>query len=88
VPPPQWSAPGDDPLDALVRPDACPTLAILGGQDPYTPPEHIEQLRTLSNAEVALYPDAEHGFVHDPSRPAHRADDATDAWRRTADFLK
>ena len=26
-------------------------------------------------------------FVHDPSRPAHRADDAADAWDRALKFL-
>jgi carboxymethylenebutenolidase len=87
VPPPQWSAPGNDPLDALARPESCPTLAILGGQDKWTPPEHVESLAQLPNVEVALYPDADHGFVHDASRPAHRADDAADAWRRVTDFL-
>ena len=88
VPPPQWSVTGNDPLDALVGDEACPTLAILGGSDPYTPADDVEQLRKLPNVEIALYPEAEHGFVHDPSRPAHRADDAADAWRRTADFLR
>jgi carboxymethylenebutenolidase len=87
VPPPHWSVPGKDPLDMLAHPEACPTLAILGGRDKWTPPEHIEQLRRLPNIEIAFYPDADHGFVHDPSRPAHRADDAADAWRRVAAFL-
>lgn len=87
VPPPHWSAPERDPLDLLRRSDACPTLAILGGQDKWTPPDAVEQLRALPNVEIALYPDADHGFVHDPSRPAHRADDAADAWGRVAAFL-
>jgi carboxymethylenebutenolidase len=87
-PPPQWRAPGNDPLDALRRPDACPTLAILGGQDKWTPPDAIEQLRALNHVEVALYPEADHGFVHDPDRPAHRPDDAADAWGRVAQFLQ
>ena len=33
------------------------------------------------------YEGADHGFVHDPSRPAHRADDAADAWSRVLAFL-
>jgi carboxymethylenebutenolidase len=33
------------------------------------------------------YPDAEHGFVHDPARPAHRPADAADAWRRAIAVL-
>ena len=87
VPPPHWSTPGQDPLDLLAQPAACPTLAILGGRDKWTPPDAVAQLRALPNVEIAFYPDADHGFVHDSSRPAHRADDAADAWRRVAAFL-
>jgi dienelactone hydrolase len=36
---------------------------------------------------VVTYEGADHGFVHDDSRPTHRADDAADAWRRAVDFL-
>jgi dienelactone hydrolase len=87
-PPEQWSTPGNDPLEALARPEACPTLAILGGVDKWTPPADIEALRNVgSHVTVRLYEDADHGFVHDPSRPAHRADDAADAWRWVIDFL-
>jgi carboxymethylenebutenolidase len=88
VPPEAWRAPGKDPLDMLAKPEACRTLAILGGKDPYTPPADIEKLRELSNVETALYPDGEHGFAHDASRPSHRADDSADAWRRTLDFFR
>ena len=87
TPPPQWAAPGNDPLDALTRPGACPTLAIVAGQDRWAPPPDVDALRALPNVTVAFYPDADHGFVHDPSRPAHRADDAADAWRRVSEFL-
>jgi carboxymethylenebutenolidase len=86
-PPPQWSTAGYDPLDLLARAEACPTLAILGGQDKWTPADAIAELEKLSNVEIAFYPDADHGFVHDPSRPAHRAEDAADAWARVAAFL-
>ena len=37
--------------------------------------------------EIARYEEADHGFVHDASRPTHRADDAADAWRRAVAFL-
>ncbi|CAA9224200.1 MAG: hypothetical protein AVDCRST_MAG50-742 [uncultured Acidimicrobiales bacterium] len=87
-PPAQWSEPGNDPLDALASPDACPTLAICGGQDRWTPAGDIQALRSLSSSvTVHEYPDADHGFVHDPSRPAHRPHDAADAWRWAVDFL-
>ena len=75
-------------LDTIA--DTCPTLAIFGGKDTYTPPEDIAALRDafrgLPGHEIVVYPEAEHGFVHDPSRPSHRADDAADAWHRTLAF--
>ena len=86
-PPAQWSTSGYDPLDMLARAEACPTLAILGGQDRWTPADAVAELEKLGNVEIAMYPEADHGFVHDPTRPAHRADDAADAWRRVVDFL-
>jgi carboxymethylenebutenolidase len=87
-PPEPWSAPGDDPLDALARPECCPVLAVLGGADSFTPPEDIAALEKVgAHVTTKVYADAPHGFVHDPSRPAHRADDAADAWRWAIDFL-
>jgi carboxymethylenebutenolidase len=87
VPPEQWRSPGADPLETLSQPDACPTLAIIGGVDRWTPRPDVERLRSLPQVEIALYGEADHGFVHDPSRPAHRPDDAADAWKRVAQFL-
>jgi carboxymethylenebutenolidase len=72
--------------EPLATPFTCPVLAILGGRDSFTPPEDIEALRA-TGASIAFYPEAEHGFVHDPSRPTHRAGDAADAWARAALFL-
>ena len=40
-----------------------------------------------TGATVVHYPDAEHGFAHDSSRPAHRADDAADAFARARAWL-
>jgi carboxymethylenebutenolidase len=86
--PEAWQGPGHaEPLEALGRPRACPVLAIIGERDPYTPPADVELLEQLPNVTTARYPEAEHGFVHDSTRPAHRADDAADAWRRVNDFL-
>ncbi|HEX9968737.1 MAG TPA: dienelactone hydrolase family protein [Acidimicrobiales bacterium] len=85
--PPEWNPGHGEPLEELAKPAACPTLAIVGGADEYTPPDDVEALRALPNVEVVVYPEAGHGFVHDPQRPAHRADDAADAWQRVARFL-
>jgi len=82
--------------EALAEPLAtassvCPTLAIFGDADPYTPAADIDALRATwadrDDCEIMVYPEAEHGFVHDADRPAHRADDAADAWTRTLAFL-
>jgi carboxymethylenebutenolidase len=75
-----------EPLDAVTSAHACPVLAIIGGRDQWTPEADVDALRG-AGAEVVVYPEADHGFVHDASRPTHRADDAADAWRRAIEFL-
>jgi carboxymethylenebutenolidase len=86
--PPAWAGPGqEEPLDALGRvDDPSRVLAVIGTEDPYTPPADVEALRR-SGVQLACYPGAEHGFVHDPARPAHRPADAADAWARMARHL-
>jgi carboxymethylenebutenolidase len=67
----------------------CPVLSIIGDRDPYTPPEDVAELARFSGLVQAIrFPDAEHGFVHDPDRPAHRPEDAAEAWRQVIHFLK
>ena len=88
--PEQWGGGGvREPLATAA--DVCPTLAIFGGVDPYTPTDDIDALRDVwkgrADCEIVVYSEADHGFVHDAERPAHRADDAADAWRRTLEFL-
>ena len=79
--PERFNGPGHrEPLVAVASPDAAPVLAIVGGRDEFTPADDIDALEA-TGAEVHRYPEGEHGFVHDPSRPTHRADDAADAWR-------
>lgn len=87
--PEAWRGPGQgEPLEALGRPGACPVLAIVGERDPYTPPDDVEALRRVGpHVRVVAYPEADHGFVHDPARPAHRPADAADAWSRAVAFL-
>jgi carboxymethylenebutenolidase len=75
-----------EPLDAVSAPGAARVLAIVGGRDQWTPPEDVAALER-AGATVVRYPEAEHGFVHDLARPAHRAADAADAWRRAVAFL-
>jgi len=86
--PEAWRGPGQgEPLDHLRRaPATTEVLAVVGGRDTYTPPDDVAALRA-AGVEVAFYPDAEHGFVHDPDRPTHRPDDAADAWDRVVAWL-
>lgn len=85
--PEQWASPvHGDPLDYVRKGDPKKVLAIIGSRDTYTPPEHVRELRELG-VEVVEYSRAEHGFAHDASRPAHRADDAADAFARAQSWL-
>ena len=76
-----------DSLDTMRAPDRRPTLAIIGTDDPFTPPADVADAEA-AGVEIVRYEGAEHGFVHDASRPTHRADDAADAWRRVIEFLR
>jgi carboxymethylenebutenolidase len=85
--PEQWRGQGHaEPLDAVGRDGAAPVLALVGGQDPWTPARDVDDLEA-AGATVVRYPEADHGFVHDPARPAHRPADAADAWSRALSFL-
>jgi len=86
-----WAGPGHriEPLAAAST--MVPTLAVFGTVDPWTPAADIAALRAAwadrADCEIAEFADADHGFVHDPDRPAHRAADAAEAWRRALAFL-
>lgn len=86
--PAAWSGPGqEEPLDALRRvDDPGRVLAIIGAKDPYTPPDDVAALGEVG-VQLAVYDEAEHGFVHDQNRPAHRPGDAADAWSRMVGHL-
>lgn len=80
--PETWKGPGHrEPLAALDEGDADKVLAIIGELDPYTPPDDVAALAE-TGARIVRYPEAEHGFAHAPERPAHRPDDAADAFAR------
>jgi carboxymethylenebutenolidase len=88
--PENWRGPGQrDPLDTAA--DACPTLGLFAENDAFVPLDDVEALREVwadrDDCEIVVYSGAEHGFAHDPDRPAHRPGDAADAWRRTLAFL-
>jgi carboxymethylenebutenolidase len=81
-----WSGPGHgQPLDAIAA-GSAEVMAIVGTADAWTPTEDCDALEG-AGAEVVRYEGADHGFVHDPTRPTHRADYAEDAWNRVLEFL-
>jgi dienelactone hydrolase len=85
--PENWrSATQGEPLDHLAAGHPERVLAIIGERDPYTPPDDVAALEATGVAVVG-YPDAEHGFAHDPNREAHRKDDAADAFARAREWL-
>jgi dienelactone hydrolase len=76
-----------EPLELLAGAPRERVLAVIGDADPYTPPADVAALEALGVA-TARYPEADHGFVHDPARPTHRPADAADAWRRAEAWLR
>lgn len=88
--PEAWHGPAQRaPLDTAS--DVCPTLAIFGSVDTMTPASDIDALRAAwagrDDCEIVVVDGADHGFVHDPDRPAHRADAAADLWPRAIGWL-
>jgi carboxymethylenebutenolidase len=89
--PDAWNTPSHhiEPLEVAAQ--MCPTLAIFGTNDPWTPQEDIDALRAAwagrDDCEILLVEGGEHGFVHDPERPVHRADDAARCWERALEWI-
>lgn len=82
-----WRSPTQgEPLDFLRSGHADRVLAVIGGRDHYTPAPDVEALQSVG-VRVEFYPEAEHGFAHDDSRPLHRADDAADAFAKAKAWL-
>jgi dienelactone hydrolase len=80
--PEAWRSPTQgEPLQYLGSGHAERVLAIVGDLDHYTPAADVEALEA-TGVTVVRYANAEHGFAHDVSRPAHRAADAADAFGR------
>lgn len=85
--PEHWQGAGTiEPLDAVNAAGACPTMAIVGTVDQWTPAADVDAA-SAAGVTVVRYEGADHGFVHDDSRPSHRAEDAVDAWAKAIAFL-
>ena len=75
-----------EPISCLQKGNADSVLAIVGSEDTWTPKEDIDLLSS-TGVTVVSYKGADHGFAHDPSRPAHRPSDAADAWIKAKDWI-
>ena len=81
-----WNGPGHtiEPLDGRGR--DVPDARDLRIGRPCTPAADIDALRAAwsgrTDCEIVVVEGADHGFVHDPDRPVHRADDAAACWDR------
>jgi carboxymethylenebutenolidase len=86
-----WGGPGHriDPIE--VAPQMVPTLAIFGSNDSFVPNTDVEALaaawKDRNDCELIVVEGAEHGFVHDPERPAHRAEAAEQLWDRALTWM-
>ena len=89
--PDAWRGPGHriDPI--AVAAEMAPTLAYFGAKDPWTPAADIDAFRAAwsgrSDCEIVVVDEADHGFVHDPDRDVHRADDAAHAWEHALHWI-
>ena len=74
-------------LAFLDEPARAPLMFHFGGHDRSIPPEAVAVHREKQpQAQVFVYPDADHAFNRDPDPPYEPASAAL-AWRRTLDFF-
>lgn len=83
--------PRTPPLD-LVKDLKAPVLGLYGGQDKGIPQGDIDAMREAikasgKQAEIIVYPDAQHGFLAD-YRPSYNAEAAADGWKKMLAFFK
>ena len=74
-----------------LRPLGMPVIGFFGGKDKSIPPEKVKEfeaaLKKLGKpVEVHVYPEADHAFAN-PSGGNYQPAAATDAWKRTVQFL-
>ncbi len=71
----------------------APLLLIYGEDDKGVPPEHgralQQKLQKLGkNAELVIYPKANHAFFNDTRPEVHNPEASADAWRRTLELFR
>jgi len=67
-------------------------FGVFGGQDKGIPVDDVkafeQTMRQLGkHIAIKIYPDAGHAFENPNNKAGYRPDDASDAWKRTLDFL-
>jgi carboxymethylenebutenolidase len=67
-------------------------LGLFGGQDQGITPDDVHEFEAAmkqagKKIEIRIYDDAGHAFENPNNKSGYRAADATDAWKRTLDFL-
>jgi carboxymethylenebutenolidase len=77
--------------DALKKINA-PILGLFGAQDRGITPDDVHKFETAmkqlgKKIDVKIYDDAGHAFENPNNKDGYRADDASDAWKRTVAFL-
>jgi len=89
--PDDWRGPGHTIEPLAVAAHMCPTLAIFGSIDQWTPAADIDALRSAwqgrSDCEIVMIEGADHGFVHDPERDVHRTEDAAACWAKAIAWM-
>jgi carboxymethylenebutenolidase len=71
----------------------APILLIYGEKDQGLPPEQgrtlEQQLKKMGkNAQLVVYPGADHAFFNDARKEVYKPDAAADAWKRTIEFFR
>lgn len=71
----------------------APLLGIFAENDQWAPPDQVRALKSRLNqlgkqAEVRIYPNAEHAFFNDTNAGGYAPEAAQDAWRRTLAFFR
>lgn len=69
----------------------APVLGLYGGKDQGIPLDSVERMRAALKAskvpaEIAVYPEAPHGFLAD-YRPSYKEDDAKHGWQRMLEWF-
>ncbi len=80
-----------DPLDQVSQ-IRCPVLFIAGGKDRWINAAKVDKLRKAfqqygTQAEIRVYPDADHAFFNDTRPEVYHASAAQDAWTRALGLL-